>query len=156
MTTTTNKMRAITVLGRLQILEKCVGALMWKCGLSRYFMQSPVDPFDFPLLCFIWRNKLYFYICLPYGHRNSGMHGQKTTTALVYIFENRGKKFDGRIFDALNYSDDVGGVERGIIFEVRRPKFCMVVHIDNTYMLYHAKPNHIKPNHIKPNHIILL
>ena len=37
------------------------------------------------------------------------MAGQKTTTALVFILENRGK-----IFDALNYSDDVGGVDRGV------------------------------------------
>ena len=57
---------------------------------------------------------MYFYLNLPYGHRNSGMHGQKVTTALTYIFKNRGKSFDGTEFDALNYCDDVGGVDRGI------------------------------------------
>ena len=96
------------------IVKHGIGALMWKCDLSRFFMQLPVDPYDYKILCFIWRNKFYFYLNLPYGHRNSGMHGQKTTTALVYIFKNRGIAFDGIVFDSLNYSDDIGGVDRGV------------------------------------------
>lgn len=96
------------------IVKHGAGCLLWKTDLSRFFMQLPVDPFDYSLLCFIWRNMMYFYLNLPYGHRNSGMHGQKVTTALTYIFKNRGKSFDGIEFDALNYCDDVGGVDRGI------------------------------------------
>ena len=42
------------------------------------------------------------------------MHGQKVTTAVVYIFEKRGISYDGNIFDALNYCDDVGGADRGV------------------------------------------
>ena len=78
------------------------GALMWKCDLSRFFMQLPIDPIDYPSLCFIWRNLLYFYISMPFGHRNSGMGGQKVTTAVRDIFKKKGILFDGNPFDALN------------------------------------------------------
>ena len=57
---------------------------------------------------------MFFYLSLPYGHRNSVMHGQKTTTAVVFIFKRRGLSYDGTEFDALNYCDDVGGVDRGV------------------------------------------
>ena len=91
-----------------------VGSLMWKTDLSRYYMQLPVNLYDYPLLCFIWRNRLFFYLSLPYGHRNSGMHGQKTTTAVVFIFKRRGIGYDGIEFDCLNYCDDSGGVDKGV------------------------------------------
>ena len=69
------------------IIKHGPNCLLWKTDLSRFFMQLPVDPHDYPYLCFIWRNCLFHYINLPYGHRNSGMHGQKITTAEpLYIF----------------------------------------------------------------------
>ena len=87
---------------------------MWKSDLSRFFMQLPVDPFDFNLLLFTWRDGIFFYIHLPYGHRNSGLHGQNTTSAVVSILKNQGKAMDGKPVHALNYCDDIGGADRGV------------------------------------------
>ena len=39
-----------------------------------------------------------------------------------------------------------------VIFESRRLKFCMVVHLENTQILYHEKLNEMIPNQTKPNH----
>ena len=96
------------------IVELGEGCLLWKSDLSRYFMQLPIDPFDYNLMCFTWRDRVFFFIHLPYGHRNSGLHGQNTTSALVYIFKEEVKKVDpGPVF-ALNYCDDIGGADRGV------------------------------------------
>ena len=96
------------------IVELGAGCLLWKSDLSRYFMQLPIDPMDFNLMCFTWRDRVFFFIHLPYGHRNSGLHGQNTTSALVYIFKEEAKKLEPGPVLALNYCDDIGGADRGI------------------------------------------
>jgi hypothetical protein len=49
-----------------------------------------------------------------FGLRNSGYAGQRTTSAVVYIFKKTCKDKAGNPFDALNYSDDFGGVGRSV------------------------------------------
>ena len=96
------------------IVQLGAGCLMWKSDLSRFFMQLPIDPFDFNLMCFLWRDNVFFYIHLPYGHRNSGLHGQNTTSAVVHIFKNEAQKMNSGPVYALNYCDDIGGADRGV------------------------------------------
>ena len=90
------------------------GCLMWKRDLSRFFLQLPVDPVDYDKLCFIWRGFLFLFVVTMFGLRNSGYAGQRTTSAVVYIFKNTCKDTAGNPFDVLNYSDDFGGVGRSV------------------------------------------
>ena len=87
---------------------------MWKSDLHRYFMQLPIDPFDYNLMCCTWRNQIFIFIHLPYGHRNSGLHGQNTTSAVVHIFKEEVRKVDSCPVHAMNYCDDIGGADRGV------------------------------------------
>ena len=90
------------------------GCLMWKKDLKNYFLQLMADPIDYNTMGFVWRNAMFFFVALMFGFRNSGQAGQRTTTAVVFMFKNDSRKFSGKAFRCLNYSDDLAGVERGI------------------------------------------
>ena len=80
--------------------------------LSRYFLQLPVDPTEYPLLCFIWRKYLFFFTSLMFGLRHSGLQGQKVTTAVTWVHQRLGLDTDDqKLFRSSNYSDDIGGCE---------------------------------------------
>lgn len=96
------------------IVELGEGCLLWKSDLHRYFMQLPTDPFDYNLMCCTWRNKIFIFVNLPYGHHNSGLHGQNTTTTVVHIFKEEVRKVDPRPVHVLNYCDDIGGADRSV------------------------------------------
>ena len=94
------------------VLECGVGCYMWKRDLSRYYLQLPLDPTEYPLVCFIWRNLLFFFAALMFGLRHSGLQGQKVTSAVTWIHRNLGLETDCESkFNSLNYSDDIGGCE---------------------------------------------
>ena len=39
-----------------RLVIKCgKGCKLWKRDLSRYYLQLPLDPLDYPLVCFVWR-----------------------------------------------------------------------------------------------------
>ena len=94
------------------VLECGVGSYLWKRDLSRYYLQLPLDPTEYPLVCFIWRSSLFFFVSLMFGLRHSGLQGQKVTSAVTWIHRNLGLETDSETrFNSLNYSDDIGGCE---------------------------------------------
>ena len=78
-------------------------AWMLKRDLSRAYRQLKVDPFDYRLLGFQWRDKWYFDLALPFGLRSAAQACQRTTNALSYILKGKG-------IDIINYVDDLACV----------------------------------------------
>ena len=94
------------------VLECGRGCYIWKRDLSRYYLQLPLDPTEYPLVCFVWRNLLFFFCALMFGLRHAGLQGQKVTTAVTWIHRRLGLETDSQEpFNSLNYSDDIGGCE---------------------------------------------
>ena len=94
------------------VLESGRGSFLWKRDLSRFYLQLPLCPTDYPLVCFVWRSFLFFFVALMFGLRHSGLQGQKVTTAVTWTHRRLG--LDTRwekMFKSLNYSDDIGGCE---------------------------------------------
>ena len=46
-----------------RIVQLGPGCLLFKRDLKRAYRQLPVDPFDYPLLGYSWRDKLFFDVC---------------------------------------------------------------------------------------------
>ena len=89
------------------------GCLLWKRDLKNYFLQLMVDPSDYPHMCLVWRNFLFFFVGMMFGFRNSGQAGQRTTTGVVHIFKKNSRELFQQEFNCLNYSDDLAGAEIG-------------------------------------------
>lgn len=95
------------------VLECGQGSYIWKRDLSRYYLQLPVDPIEYPLLCFVWRKQMFFFCSLMFGLRHAGLQGQRVTSAVTWIHRRLGLDRDPpRMFYSLNYSDDIGGCEK--------------------------------------------
>ena len=95
------------------VLKSGRGCFMWKRDLSRFYLQIPLDPVDFPKVCCIWRKKMYFFVSLMFGLTHSGLQGQKVTTAVTWIHQRLGlDTSDGATYTSVNYSDNIGGVEK--------------------------------------------
>ena len=89
------------------------GCMMWKRDLSRYFLQLPLDPTEYPRVGIIWRGLFFFFLGLAFGLRHSGLQGQKVTDAVSWILRRLGlEEGDGQPYRVCNYSDDLGGVEK--------------------------------------------
>ena len=54
-----------------RIIQLGPGCLLFKRDLKRAYRQLPVDPFDYPLLGYSWRDKLFFDVRLPMGLRSA-------------------------------------------------------------------------------------
>ena len=78
---------------------------MYKCDTSRCFRWLPLDPFDYSLLGYIWKNMYYFDKVLAMGHRIAPYICQRVTSALVHIHRENS-------WFILNYVDDFVGAER--------------------------------------------
>ena len=88
------------------------GCYIWKRDLSRYYLQLPIDPLEYPLLCFIWRLKMFFFCSFMFGLRHAGLQGQRITSAVTWAHRRLGLETDSEtLFNSLNYSDDIGGCE---------------------------------------------
>ena len=97
------------------ILECGKGCLIWKRDLSRYFLQIPLDPLEFPLVAFIWRCSLFFFCGLMFGLKHSGFQGQKITDSVTWIHRRLGlETTSGKLYNSINYSDDIGGCEASL------------------------------------------
>ena len=95
-------------------LVLCCGRLsfMWKRDLSRFFLQIPMDPNEYHRVCMVWRGLFFFFLCLAFGLRHSGLQGQRLTDAVSWIHRRQGlETLDESMFNVVNYSDDLGGVE---------------------------------------------
>ena len=88
------------------------GCYIWKRDLTRYFLQIPLDPVEYPLVCFVWRTMLYFFAGLMFGLKNSGYQAQRLTDAVVWIHQRLGLETSlGHMYRSVNYSDDIAGCE---------------------------------------------
>ena len=91
------------------------GSFMWKRDLSRFFLQIPMDPNEYHRVCMIWRGLFFFFLGLAFGLRHSGLQGQRLTDAVSWIHRRQGLvTSDERMFNVVNYSDDLGGVESSL------------------------------------------
>lgn len=79
------------------------GCLWFKRDLKRAYHQLPVDPFDYPLLGYLWRDYLYFDVCLPMGLRSADMACQCVTNAVCFMLAQAGCQ-------VLSYLDDFMGI----------------------------------------------
>lgn len=86
------------------ILQHGRGCLLYKKDLQRAYRQLPIDPKDYNLLGFQFNGRLYFDTRCPFGLRTSAMICQRTTSAVIYIFTQRG-------YTADVYLDDFYGAE---------------------------------------------
>ena len=97
------------------VLECGRGSFIWKRDLSRYYLQLPMDPNEYPLLCFVWRKSMFFFCSVMFGLRHSGLQGQRVTSAITWVHQRLGLETDSqRPFNSLNYSDDIGGCEKSL------------------------------------------
>ena len=87
-----------------RIEELGPGAHMYKTDLARGYRQLRVDPWDWPLLGFAHRGRIYMDLCPPFGLRTSAMCMQRTAQAVCYLHGRRG-------FLSKAYLDDFGGAE---------------------------------------------
>ena len=88
------------------------GSYIWKRDLSRYYLQLPVDPLEYPLLCFVWRLEIFFFCAFMFGLRHAGLQGQRVSSAVTWVHRRLGLETDSEtLFNTLNYSDDLGGCE---------------------------------------------
>ena len=98
-----------------KILKLGQGAYMYKTDLSRGYRQLRVDPYDWPLLGFMYNDKYYMDICPPFGLRSAAMMMQRTTEAVSFIHRIKGH-------ESFPYIDDFGGAELSCsksLFELR-------------------------------------
>lgn len=86
-----------------RILALGPGCLLFKRDLKRAYRQFPVDPGDYHLLGYSWRNQMFFDTVLPMGLRSAAMACQRVTNAVRYMCASHGH-------DILNYLDDFTGV----------------------------------------------
>ena len=104
------------------------GCYLWKRDLSRFFLQLPLDPFDYNKVGCVWRSQFFFFASYVWGCRHAGLNGQRVTTAVAtihrsigkstqYLSKEHGYTTDGNQsvspseFNTLNYSDDFAGAE---------------------------------------------
>lgn len=98
---------------RLMILSMGEDCYLWKRDLARYYLQLPLCPSEFHRVGFVWRGLMFFFISLMFGLRHSGLQGQKTTDAVAWIHRQMGLESpEQKTFNIVNYSDDLGGVEK--------------------------------------------
>ena len=82
---------------------------MWKRDLSRFFMQLPLDPVEYSKVGVVWRGLFFFFVCLAFGLRHSGLNGQRVTYAVAWILRQLGLQSSSEmIYQVCNYVDDLG------------------------------------------------
>ena len=94
------------------ILTKGSSCYIWKRDLSRFFLQIPLCPVDYPKVMFVWRQLIFFFAGLMFGLTKSGYQGQRVTNAVTWMHQRLGLETDAEeMFSSMNYSDDIGGAE---------------------------------------------
>ena len=96
-----------------QIILACGQACyLWKRDLHRFYLQIPMDPVEYQHVGCVWRGLVFFFVALMFGLRHSGLQGQRITDALSWIHRRLGLLHgDCRMFNCINYCDDLGGGE---------------------------------------------
>ena len=94
------------------VLQLGKGCYMYKRDLSRYFLQIPLDPNEYPKVGFVWRGLAFFFCGFMFGLKHAGLQGQRVTNAVTWIHQRLGLNTDSqKKFNSINYSDDIGGCE---------------------------------------------
>jgi len=86
-----------------RIVQLGLRCLLFKRDLKRAYRQLPVDPFDYPLLGYSWRDRLFFDVRLPMGLRSAAMACQRVTNGVRFMLLQAG-------CDILSYLDDFIGI----------------------------------------------
>ena len=86
-----------------RIIQPGPGCLLFKRDLKHAYRQLLVDPFDYPLLGYSWRDKWFFDVRLPMGLRSAAMAGQRVTNAVCFMLSWVG-------CNVLSYLDDFMGI----------------------------------------------
>ena len=95
-----------------QLMTSGRGAWMWQRDLRRLFLQLPLDPTEYHKVAVIWRGLFFFYLCLAFGLRHSGLNGKCVTDAVCWILKRLGHDSESENpYQVCNYVDDLGGVE---------------------------------------------
>ena len=79
--------------------------------LSRFFLQLPLDPYDYDKVGCVCRGNLFHFTSFVWGCRHAGLNGQPVSNAVSHIHRTRGVKNHNISFNILNYSDDYAGRE---------------------------------------------
>ena len=86
-----------------RIVQLGPGCLLFKRDLKHTYRPLPVDPLDYPLLGYSWRDRLFSDVCLPMGLRSAAMACQRVTNAVCFMLSQAG-------CDVLSYLDDFIGI----------------------------------------------
>lgn len=98
---------------RQRILSCGRGCYIWKRDLARYFLQLPIDPLEFPLLAFVWRSEMFFFVKAMFGLRNSGFNAQRLSEAVAWVHQRLGlETAEELLFYCIVYVDDFAGCEK--------------------------------------------
>ena len=76
------------------------GSFLAKADVKSAFRLIPVDPDQYHLLCYSWRDCYYIDTCLPMGARSSCQIFEKFSSSLEFILKELGVKF------VIHYLDD--------------------------------------------------
>ena len=79
------------------------GSFLFPKDVARAYRQLPLDPRDWPLVCFTVEDRFYMDIIVPFGLRWSASHCQDATNLVSRELRRWG-------ISLLNYIDDFGGV----------------------------------------------
>ena len=93
------------------VLSEGQGCWIWKRDLSRFFLQIPLCPVEYYLMGFVWRCFFFFFAGMMFGIRHAGLQGQRITTAVSWIHSRLGLETSEKLYNSINYSDDIGGCE---------------------------------------------
>ena len=102
------EMRLPSTLGLASLItEASRRAWLFSCDESRAYRQLPLDPADWPLVCFQEGGRYFMDASLPFGLRWAEVSCQATTSIITGHLNCQG-------FSLLNYIDDFGGEGGGM------------------------------------------
>ena len=79
------------------------GCYLYATDVARAYRQLPLDPADWPLVCFLFEGRYFVDISLPFGLRWAASHCQDVTNIVAAELRRHGATL-------LNYIDEFGGV----------------------------------------------
>ena len=79
------------------------GSWLFSCDVAREYCQLPLDPGDWPLVCFSEGGRYYMDVSLPFSMRWAAALCQDATSLIAHHFNSQGTHI-------LPYINDFGGV----------------------------------------------
>ena len=109
------------------------GAMIYKRDLRQAYRQFPVDPADYYLLGYFWKESYYFDTVLAMGQRNAGVGCSRVTNAVMFIHAKHGHHGTSYLDDLIGVSepcfataayDDLGNLLHQLGLVENIPKAC--------------------------------